>query len=204
MPVCAKAKPMPLAWNMRLLLLVGLCLGSPLAQSQAEDETSDAEEITVQNASTRLVDDVYVLNAEIDYAFTPVVLDALENGVPITIEMRIEILRERQWFWDVEFAVVEQRYRLQYHALSELYLVKNLNTGVRSNFPTRRAALGAIGAISDFPLLDSRLLDGEKQYMARLRTRLDIGALPTPLQLLAYISPEWHLESEWYAWPLKS
>lgn len=186
---------------MRFVLFSWLCLAAGLAQSQNGEEVKDL--FTVQEASTTLVGDVYLLNARIEYTFTPRVLEALENGVPLTIELDIEVLHPRQWLWDEEFATVKQYYRLQYHALTQQYLVNNLNGDIQYNFPTRQAALAALGDVSDFPLLDSRLLLPQEKYTARLRAQLDIEALPTPLRLMAYFSSEWHLASAWYTWPLQ-
>lgn len=185
-------------------LLFGLLSSYVLAQPPRDIPTEEVEQFIVHHAASNLLNDVYVLNAEIEYRFTPAVLEALENGVPLILEMHIEITRPRDWLWDAQFTDLVQRYRLQYHALTEQYLVKNLNSDIQYNFPSREAAIDALGTITDLPILDKRLLEPGIEYQARLRTSLDLEALPTPLRLLAYLSPQWHLESEWYTWPLQS
>ena len=123
-------------------------------------------------------------------------------GVPLTIKLEIEIMRPREWLWDETFTTLKQRYQLQYHALTQQYLVKNLNSDIQYNYPTRQGSLEALGEISDLPLLDKRLLDSDVHYTARLRADLDVEWLPGPLRLLTYLSPQWRLQSEWYTWPL--
>ncbi len=164
----------------------------------------DGALFSVERAGTRLVEDVYRLDAYIDYRFSPAVLDALENGVPLTVEVRVEVIRPRWWWWDAEVAVVSQHSLLQFHALSRQYLLTSLNTGAQLSFSRLQAALEAMGTLSDIPLLDRKLLAPEVQYQARLRAQLDIESLPSPLRPVAYLSTEWRLASEWFEWPLPS
>ena len=42
---------------------------------------------------------------------------------------------------DASVAALEQRYELSYHALSQRYLVRNLNTGEQQDFGSLQAAL---------------------------------------------------------------
>lgn len=156
----------------------------------------------VIEASTRLGDGVYRLNAQIEYSFSEPALDALQNGVPLTIELLMEVRRRRSWVWDETVYSLVQRFRLEYHALSRQYLVHNLNSGERRNFSTRPAALRFMGQIHEFPLLDRSLLAPDRRYEGALRAQLALDTLPTPLRLFAYLSEDWQLTSEWYTWPL--
>lgn len=156
----------------------------------------------VIDAATRLEGGVYRLNARIEYRFSNAALEALQNGVPLTVDIEMEVRRRRSWLWDETVYALTQRFQLEYHALSRQYLVGNLNSGERRAFPTQTAALGFMGRIQDFPLLDRSLLAETERYEAALRARLDIEALPAPLRLLAYLSDDWRLTSEWRTWPL--
>lgn len=156
----------------------------------------------VIEASTRLDEGVYRLNAQIEYGLSEPALDALQNGVPLTIELLMEVRRRRSWVWDETVYSLVQRFRLEYHALSRQYLVHNLNSGERRNFSTRSAALRFMGRIHEFPLLDRSLLAPDQRYEGALRAQLALDTLPTPLRLFAYLSEDWQLTSEWYTWPL--
>lgn len=153
-------------------------------------------------ASTKLESGVYRLNARIEYHFSGPALEALQNGVPLTVELEMEVRRRRSWVWDETVYALTQRFRLEYHTLSRQYLVNNLNSGERRGFPSRIAALQFMGQINDFPLLDKGLLATSERYEGALRAWLDIESLPAPLRLLAYLSDDWRLTSEWYTWPL--
>jgi len=92
---------------------------------------------------------------------------------------------------------------LLYHALSEKYIIHNLNSGAQNNYISLNAALYSLSNIRDFPLIDKNLLEEGDNYYVRLRTYLDIESLPAPMRPIAYISSQWQLESDWFSWPLK-
>lgn len=158
-----------------------------------------AEEFVINSAELVLTDKVYQLNARVEFEFSKDVLNAIENGVPLIIEMDIEFMKPRSYIWDKELASLEQRYQLQFHALSEQYIVRNINSGAQYTFFSLTAALQKIGIIDHLPLIDENLLSnnsGEKYY-ARIRTQLSFENLPVPLKLNALISRSWWLGSEW-------
>ena len=186
---------MQIRFRARLLVLLALLVLLRVTDVQAAG-------FDVIEASTRLGDGVYRLNAQIEYSFSEPALDALQNGVPLTIELLMDVRRRRAWVWDETVYSLVQRFRLEYHALSRQYLVHNLNSGERRNFSTRPAALRFMGRIHEFPLLDRSLLAPDQRYEGALRAQLALDSLPTPLRLLAYLSEDWQLTSEWYTWPL--
>ena len=160
-------------------------------------------EFVVRTVETTLVDKVYRLNTRLYYQLSTESLGALQKGIPLTIALNIEVLRQREYLWAEQIATIEQRYQLSYHALTQQYLVKNLNTGVYASFPTLQTALDYLSTIENFPMLDAQLLVPDEKYFARLRARLDLETLPVPIRVLAYISSGWRLSSEWYTWSLE-
>ena len=185
----------------RALWAVLLCgiFGVHLAAAAPAENTGFA----VVRAGTHLSDEVYHLDAQLRYKFHPVVLEALDSGVPITLEMQIQVVHPRSWMWNEVVYGLSQRYRIQYHALTRQYLVINLNNGVKSSYSSLGTALDAVGTVKNLPILDRRLLRVGEHYQARLRTLLVVGALPSPLRIWAYFSKDWHQESDWYTWSLQ-
>lgn len=157
---------------------------------------------SVRDARTELKDGVYRLDANIDFRFSDEALDALHSGLPFVINIEVKVERPRNYLWADTVAELRQRYRIQFHALSDRYVVHNLNTDTRHSYVALDDALQAFGTLRDFPMLDRRLLDLGHRYRAGLRATLDIEALPTPMRLWAYVSDQWQLDSEWYQWPL--
>ena len=164
-----------------------------------------AADFTVRDARTRLVDGVYQLEADIRYQLSDPIHEALANGVPITIGLQIEIERQREYLWNKTVASLLQKYTVQFHALSEQYIVRNLNSGSQQSFRSLPAALQSMGEIEALPLLDESLLEEtDALYQVQLRSHIDINALPAPLRPMAWLSHEWRLQSEWYVCPLSS
>jgi len=42
----------------------------------------------------------------------------------------------------------------------------------------------------------------DQHYFGMVKTALEIEALPLPLRPVAYLTPQWHLSSGWFEWPL--
>ncbi len=162
-----------------------------------------AEGFRILAAETKLKDHVIQLDANMDLKFSDDALEALRSGVPLIILINIEVLKDRNWWWDKTIAELEQGYLLLYHALSEKYIIHNLNSGAQQNYMSLQTALYSLSNIRDFPLIDKNLLDKDDNYYVRLRTYLDIESLPAPMRPIAYISSQWQLESDWFSWPLK-
>lgn len=159
-------------------------------------------EFYVRHGETHLDDNVYRLDARIQYRFSEEVLEALRSGVALTIVLDIDVARKRTYLWDETKASLRQRYQLSHHALSARYVLTNLNTGFSRNFTTYEAAVDALGRVEAFPLIDAALLDPEQAYRVELETYLDIESLPAPLRPVAYFSSAWRLSSDTYQCPL--
>ena len=177
----------------------GWCCLAMMAPVLWYSASAAADEFVINSAELILTDKVYQLNARIEFEFSKDVLHAIENGVPMVIETEIEFLQPRNYFWDKELATLAQRYQLQFHALSEQYIVRNLNSGAQYTFFSLTAALQKIGNIDHLPLIDEKLLSNreKEKYYARVRTHLGFDNLPVPLRLNALISRSWWLGSEW-------
>ena len=164
--------------------------------ANAQDDPS----VRIVGAETRL--EVYSLNADLEYALGSEPLEALANGVPIVFELQIEVREPRRLLPDATLASLRQRYRFKFLSLTQRYLVTNLNTNERNSFRSREEALEFLGHIRDLPILDRALLDPREAYLVRMRVILDIESLPAPLRLLAYLSSQWRISSEWAEWSL--
>ncbi len=161
-----------------------------------------AGDFVVERAVTRLVDGVYLLDAQIDYRLSQTAIEALDNGVPLTMEVHVQVRDEDAWIWEEDEADYRLRDVIRYQALSGLYEVVSLDSDRRRNFVTRDAALAALGEISGLRLIQAKRLDPRASYRVELKAELDIEALPLPLRPLAYLSPSWHLSSGWWSWHL--
>lgn len=162
----------------------------------------DPGRFEVRTAEAELRAGVYYLNAFIDFDLSSDAREALRSGLSIDIRVEVEIIHPRR-FWLDSTESLTQRYRLEYHALTERYVVVNLNSGDETTYRTLYAALTFIGRIEDLPLIDATLLEPGRGYEVRLRAVLDTDQLPGPLRLLAFWRRDWSIASDWYRWRLQ-
>ncbi|MEY6431421.1 DUF4390 domain-containing protein [Thioalkalicoccus limnaeus] len=181
----------------RLVALV--CVGWLLAIGLAAPVAA----FQVERASTQLIDGTYWLDAFIDFRFTDQALEALENGVPLTIALHTRIRRKGARIWEESLFDQAIHYTIRYKPLSERYSVEPPAGGEVRSFVTRDAALRALGTVSRLRLISNERLDPDSRYQFHLRVSLDIDALPLPLRPMAYLRPSWRLHSGWSKWPLE-
>lgn len=183
------------------LFLTALFLVPLSAMSQSNSRHDGSFE--VRSASTILVDDVFQLDARLQLVLSDEALDALDSGLPLTIELDIEFIRSRRFLVDSTDAALEFHYELAYHPLSQRYLVRNLNSGHQDSFATLYSALNNLGRIQNLPIIDNSVLEPDGDYRVRLRAGLALQQYSAPLRLLFFWRGQWQLESEWYEWLLE-
>jgi len=161
------------------------------------------EEFEISRLQATRGDPDYLMQAEVQYRFSEPVLEALYSGVPLTLELHLQLRRVGAWIWEPDLLDQRLRYRFRYHALAELYQVTDLQSGSHQEFATLEAALAALGKIRNLPLIEAKRLDPQASYRLSLEASLDIESLPLPLRPMAYITPAWNLSSETAEWLLK-
>ena len=176
-----------------LMLFASLLLGTGVAEAKKPFE--------IRSASSRLTDGVWFASANIDYRLSDDALEALQNGVALTIKLQIEVTRVRRFWTDAQVASLQQAYLLRYQPLSERYVVRNLNSGDHKSFATLFSALNEMGRIVDLPIIDASVLS-DARYEISMRAVLDQDTLPGPLRLIAFWGEGFRLVSDWYTWTL--
>jgi hypothetical protein len=157
----------------------------------------------VRSAASRLVGQVYYLDARIDYRFSDKALEAVESGLTLTMQLQIEVIRKRAFLPDARIAELRQDSTLTYEPLTQRYVVRNLNSGEQASYATLFSALSSLGRINNLPVIDAGLLDPDAKHRMRLRAVLDQNTLPGPLRLIAFWSSGFRLASDWYGWTIR-
>lgn len=191
----------PLRRALRLVLVPLLVLA--VAPAPAQDRIERQGYFDVRSASTTVNEGVVYLDARLQLVLSDDALAALDNGVPLTIELMLEVIRERRFLPDPADAELSLRYQLEYKPLSQRYIVSNLNSGEQDSFATLYSALNNLGRIQHLPVLDVSLLDDDENYRMRLQAVLSTQQYPAPLRLLFFWRDDWQLKSEWYEWSLE-
>lgn len=192
MRLCGKSKPLPKRGAIAAMALLLMLAAAP----------ASAAGIMIESAALRLVNDFYLLDANLGFKLGKESLEALDNGVALELLIETELRRERAFLWDERIATVKQGYRLEHHALTKTYVIVNLITGDRQNFTSLADARAGLGKIRGVPILERRWLSPGRGYHARVRASLDIESVPAPVRLIAYFSSGWRLSSAWFEWSL--
>lgn len=179
----------------RLLLCLVCALGLP-GQLFADD--FQFERVSLDSGG-----EFVLLDAHIGYRLNETALEALENGVPLTFVIHIEVREQGAWIWEEDLVELRLRNQVRFHPLSGLYELHDIGNNSRQNFATRNALLSALGEIRALPLVAKAQLQPDTRYNVRIHTYLDIEALPLPLRPLAHVTPSWHLDSDTWEQRLK-
>ena len=180
-------------------MLLGALLTAPVAGAQ--DAPPREGYFDVRSAETKLVDGVHRLDARLQ-VLSDEALDALSSGVPLTIELNVELIRVRRFVPDALDFELGLRYELEYRPLSQRYIVRSLNTGNQDSFATLYSALNNLGRVQDYPIIDDSLLEPDASYRIRLQALLSTRQYPAPLRMLFFWRDQWQLKSEWFEWRL--
>jgi Domain of unknown function (DUF4390) len=186
---------------LRCFVIFVICVAGLLLTTQARAEPEGRFEVV--RAEARAVDDTWLVDALFDLSLDSDTQQALRNGVTLTIQMQFEVLRKRL-FWPDEIVLEKkQSVELRYLLLSQRYVVTYTDTNTQSSYATLYSALRYISQLRDYPLLPTDQLKADGRYDVALRVVLVKEDLPGPLQMLAFWSGDFTLESEWYWWTLK-
>lgn len=194
------ARPFPLRpWRRVLLagaaaLLAAQWLPSPLRADGLEGR------FEVRSAALELQDGVYHLNVRLDLPVSDAVRRGLAEGVPVGLELDLDIERVRQLLPNSRVAELTQHYHLQYNAVSERYVLRNDNSGQQESWGTIEGALEVLSEVRNLPVLDKSLIQADRRYEASVRAKLDYGTVPFTLRLMMFWVSDWHRESDWYTW----
>jgi hypothetical protein len=157
----------------------------------------------VESVRTHLDGETYVMDARIAFGFSELALEALDNGVPLTIEVHVQVRPKDAWIWDDNLLDRRLRYAIRYKPLSERFLVTALPGDGGRSFVTRDAAIAALGDLNGVPLIGAADLQPDTAYKVYLKAELDIEELPLPLRPMAYLRPAWKLSTGWTKWPIE-
>jgi hypothetical protein len=183
----------------RLWIALLLCF---LATAGA-DAGSKQTQLLIRSAHATLDDDVYELDTQLDMQLPHGALKAVDGGLTLHLTYQIEVSRVRRWMPDAGVATIEQKFELAYHALSQRYLVRNLNTGEQQDFGSLDAALARIADVKGLPVLDASLLPPGPEYEGRVRAVLDMASASEAFGWLLFWTDDWSAESDWYTWTLR-
>ena len=124
---------------------------------------------------------------------------ALLNGIPLTINLNVSLVKESAWPWHISAAKWQYPFRIQYHALSNRYTLLESVGGEFQAFTSLYDTLFSIRKVT----VQEQIPTGVNQtdpMSIRVQLELDRSLLPGALKLATLFFPSWHLDSGWQQW----
>jgi len=161
-------------------------------------------EFSVNDVTASIKNEEMLVDFDLDLTLSDQAEEALLRGIPLIVTMELELERDRSLMWDTKITTWERHVEISYHALSERYLVQETGRGEIENFLNLSTVMNVIGKQRSLKIPVPQLpTNPEFNYSVRVRAHLDSEALPTPLRLMAYLSPSWRLTTGWTQWPVQ-
>ena len=154
----------------------------------------------VRSATTVMVEGKHILDSRLQLFLSDEALNALNCGVPLTIELSVEIIRTRRFLPDAKEVELEFQYELEYRPLSQRYIVKNVQNEIQDSYATLFSALNKLGRVQDLILIENSSLEPQSNYRFRMQALLSTKQYSAPLRMLFFWRDQWDLKSEWYEW----
>lgn len=184
-----------------LEIALGITMGSSGAGAvDLPEHHAHPERFEIRSAYVERAAQVYQLNTIMEIHLAPGARAAIRDGAPLTLRLDIVVHRQRSLWLDETVATLSQNYELSYHAVSERYLVRNLNSGEQVSHATLDAALEQLRVISNLPILDRALIRPDRRHEISLRASVDIRTMPDTLRFLLFWVDDWRQRTEWYTW----
>lgn len=182
-----------LAWSLALWLL---------STSAVHAQTVSTAPIQLEEWQIQRLDDGYYAQAGMQIEWPAAVEDALSKGVPLHFVARVDILRERWYWYDREVARQERYMRLSYQPLTRRWRLwvssqpignSGLGVSLGQSFDSASEALSALGRIHRWKVAELSQIETDGRYRVDFSFRLDLTQLPRPLQLGIMGESDWNL-----------
>ncbi len=186
-----------------LMLMAAFAIWATTPAAKANDSESITLSTPVLSAG---YDRVWMVHAEVKVTLSPVLIEAVNRGVPLHFVTELEISRKRWYWWNKEVVDLMKPVRLSYHAVTQQYRIsvgglhQLVFDGLDEALSSAVSLKGWSIATPEQTTVLKALSEAQKSpedYEMRLRVRLDTAKLPKPLQINALTNKDWNLSSEW-------
>lgn len=172
-------------------LISSLCMVGLLASCEALREQAPGK-LLVREAQLVAVAEGTRLEMDLDCQLNGPMSDALEHGIPITLEVRLQAIGVQGEVHDL------RQVEMRFFPLTRRYQLRDTRTGELRSF----AAYGYLtDALASLHLpLSGQFANLPPGTRLKLDVGLDHAALPGALRLPAILEPAWRLIAPEYVW----
>ena len=155
----------------------------------------------VNSADSEIRDAVVLITANVSIEFTDVVVEALESGIPITLETEIRVYRVRDGIWDKRVATKRILEQVHYRTFPVTYVVKSADPAIAGAYSRYSEAIAALGGTRVYQVqLPEKdfAADTPTDLRSAIKISLDRTKLPGALRMQSYFNNAWRLKTKWF------
>ena len=178
------------------LAALALVLGGGAAGAQ------DHGRFQVRNAFVELRDGTWLLDVRLDLALAEDARQALDEGVPLLLDIEAEASVKRRFLPDATVATLSRKWQLSFDAITGRWVVTDVASGERRNHATEEEALEALSRIGGIEVADTSVLPPDGRFAMRVRATVEVGEVPAAIKLLLFWR-SWTRSTDWYAWSVR-
>ena len=173
--------------------------GAAIALAAHPQETTRFE---VRNAYVELVNDAWQLDVSLDLGLADVARQAFEEGVPLVLELEVEVNVERRFLPDAEVVSMTRAWQVAYDAIAQRFVVTDTASGAHVSHASQEEAIAALSRVSGIFIADTATLPEGRRFDMRVRATVEVGDLPAAVRMLLFWKG-WSRSTEWYAWEVR-
>lgn len=156
---------------------------------------SDSMQVKTIQLDLAPEDEAVLLSAEFVVKLSEALKNAIERGLPLHFVTEYEIYRPRLLWFDEEAVKGQIEWRLSYHALTRQYRLSSAKGS--ESYPSLEDAMAQMVMLREWTVANAAQLKRDKEYVVRVRMRLDSARLPKPFQMTALTDSDWNPQSAW-------
>ena len=173
-----------------IIILINLMLPANIFAENAAVLTN------IKLANTR---DNLLTYFEVETAFTPNAMEAIQNGIPTTFSFYVSLYKRTTTLFDKRVADIKIQSTIKYNSLKEEYAVsrpwKDKKPMVTKSLEEAKGWMTDVDNLTVVPLAE--LVKGDK-YQLRIKAELEKVTLPLALHYVFFFVSFWDFETDWY------
>ena len=142
---------------------------------------------------------VVVMNARLVDGFNDSIMDAIENGIPISFTFLVE-LRQKNTLWNDNLVSSNTiNHTIQYDSLKKVYRFSESGKSVKRKFITRNKEnyKKLMLTLKNIPIASTRRLTSNEKYYIRIKANLETDHIWFPFNHLFSYLPFNNFEASW-------
>jgi hypothetical protein len=174
-------------------LLVGIALLLAVCVARADGIVAESAQLVADEDGGG-----YSLAADFEVSLNRRLEDAVNKGLVLYFTVDFELTRSRWYWFDQTLAQRSKTFRLSYHALTRQYRLAS--GALHQNFHSLEDALRVLARVRHWRVVEKDEIDGEVNYVASARLRLDPSQMAKTFQVSALSNRDFRLSSGWLVW----